>query len=480
MIIPPFRPDAGELVSSTLNNVFMEANGFGPRPVLSASPGAAVFSSGAQVRGAYAGQVPGGIYEGFVASATKVFRLSATYGYTDLAVTFAIPSGEDEAFAQFNAMLIATNTADGMYAYNMQTPAGLNAISGAPKARAAFVSNNMLFGLGDGTNTQRMANTAFGDYTNWTDSGALKIDIPDGGALTGGDDLGGPYAVVYQQRAVRLITFGSAGGGAPYRIDKISVDIGCVHPRARAVVNGTGYFLSTQGFFSVNGSNGVSNIGAQKVNAWFLANCPDLTKVYLSVDPVNTLIRVRYRSVNCASDIVFTDLLDYNYVEQEFIPQTENTSWVFRMATPGYVLNDLDTFGALNGWSQYPLGSAFWQGGNNPGMAGIDSTGKFGFFNGTAAAATLESNTIGNGLSQLVTMCEPLTDDPAVTVQVGVKDTLANNIAWNGAVGREGSGRAAVRGRGRYQRYRLNHAAGATWSRDTAVEGIVSQAGAGR
>lgn len=492
---PQFAPDAGELESSTLNNVFVTRDGYGPRPTLTAASGATVFSSGSQVRGAFAGQVPGGAFNGFLCDGTKVWALTSTFGYSDLGVTFTVPTGEDESFSQYGVFMFGTNTTDGLYAYNMSSPSGFNAVSGSPKARVVFQTNNCLILLWDTTsNPTRMTNTALGDYTNFTTQGANKIDFNDGAALTGGGDLGGPYAVILQQRAVRLLTFGQAGGGALFAIAKIATDIGCVHPRAFAIVNGTCYFLDTKGFFSVNPSAGVVNIGAKRVNQWFLNRCPDLTKVYASVDPANTIVRFRYKSTNCASEIVYNDILDYNYVEDRFIPGTENTTWIFRMATPGYTLTTLDALGAVSGaWGSLAVNSSFFTGGNDPSEAGLDSTGKFGFFNGTNAAATLETNTqtrIGtvagvspftpDGLSVLTTSVEPLSDDPNMTVQMLVKDALNANAVPTTATPLEPSGRAKVRGRGKLWRVRHNHPAGSTWNRDQGVGTVVQQSGGPR
>lgn len=479
--IPPFRPDAGELVSSTISNVLMTANGYIPRPTLAAAPGAAVFASGAQCRGAFGGLVPNGAFNGFLASATKIYKLSASYGYTDLAVAFTVPTGEDESFSQFGVYMLCSNATDGVYAYNMDTPAGLNAVSGAPAARVIFASNNMVVALGDGTNKQRLATSAFGDHTNWTTKGASKQDMNDGGAFTGGGDLGQRRAVILQQEAVRTMTWGNAGGGALFSLEKVlgGDDVGCVHPRAQATINGRCLFLHTDGWHVTDGLT-VVNVGANKINGWFLARCADIKKVYVTADPVKNIFRIRYRSTSCNSDIIFDDILDYNYILDEWLPGTEQTVAIFRMATPGYVLDGLDTFGALDAWSSYPLDSDFWQGGNNPVQSGLNAASKFGFFDGPAAAATLETNTQADGLSYLVNRCEPLTDDSEATVQLGVKRKLSDTITWKTAETIRDSGSVPLRGRGRYQRYRVNHAAGAVWTRDQGIGGTEPKAAAPR
>ena len=473
---PPFRPDAGELVSSEISNVFATAGGYGPRPTLQAAPGA-VALPGAP-RGAFGGFLPDGTFKGFAATATDVYSIDADYDFTSIEGSQTVPSGEDQAFAQFGIYMVTSNTTDGLKDYNMDTPSGVNAVTGAPAARYMFPANNQLVALGDGPNAlNKLSVSGFGDHTKWTSQGADAQEL-DGGAFTGGGDIGNGVAILLQNRAVRKMTFTNAGGGALFRLDRLADDVGCVHPRAQAVHNGTCYFVHTDGFWLTNGGPPV-NVGAGKVNQWFLARCPDLTKVSASVDPKNTIVRWRYpASGDGSSDTVYNSYLDYNWVANEFIPGTEPASAIFRMGAPAQTLDTLDTFGELDDWSQYPLGSAVWQGGNFR-LAGLDADYKFGFFDGPNAAATTETATQTDGRSYLVNRLRLLSDDANATVQLGVKDDLAASITWKAAASKFGQ-RYPVRGRGIYQRYRVNHAAGATWTNDTAITDIEAAAGGGR
>lgn len=460
---PPFRPDAGELQSSTLNNVAMLAQGvYGPRQTLATAPGAAALA--AAPRGALAGILPSGTFKGFVATSTNIYFSTASYGWTSLALTLAIPAGFDESLCQFGVYMLGSNTADGLYAYNMDTPAGMNAVSGSPKARYIFTTNNVVVALGDTTsNLARLKNCAFGDHTNWTTGGALTLDMQDGGAFTGGGDLGAGAAIILQDRAVRRLTFGNAPPGALYTIQKLADDVGCVHPRAQAGWNGKHYFVSQSGRFFMTDGTAVYPIGAGKVDLWFKARCADLKQVWATVDPAHNIVRFRYKGPG-DTDTLSTNILDYNYVEQEFIPGTETTTAIFRMGTSGYTWHDLAALGAWHTWAGFPWGSDVWKG-SAPVAAGLDSAFKLAFFNGSAAVAALETSTQGDGTSKLVNFFRPLTDDSAATIELGVKDVLSADFDWKDPATLAASGRAAVRGRGLYQRYRENHAAGATWTR---------------
>ncbi len=475
----PFRPDAGELLSSEVSNVFMAAGGYVPRPTLAAAPGAAAMA--AAPRGAFGGFLANGTFKGFVATSAEVYSIGSDFSFTALTASLTLGAGEEQAFSQFGVFMLTSNLSNGLKAYNMDTPAGLNAVSGAPNARWMFPANNQMVYLGNGASgLNRLTVSAFGDHSNTTTKGASKQDLNDGGALTGGGDLGNGAAILLQLRAVRKMQFGNAGGGALFSLSKLADDVGCVHPRSQATYNGVTYFLHTDGFWATDGVS-VKNIGAGKVNNWFLARCADLTKASFSIDPKNTIVRIRYpASGDGSTATVFNSILDYNWVTGEFVPGTEATMAIFRMGSPGYTLDTISTaFGVLDNWSQYPLDSAFWQGGNFR-LAAITSALKFGFFDGTAAAATLETSTEGDGRSYLVDWCEPLTDDPAATVTLSVKEQLSGQYDPKTAVAIKPSGRVPLRGRGRYIRLKLNHAAGASWTKSTGIEGIVKRPGGPR
>jgi hypothetical protein len=74
----------------------------------------------------------------------------------------------------------------------------------------------------------------------------------------------------------------------------------------------------------------------------------------------------------------------------------------------------------------------------------------------------------------------PITDDTSATLQLGVKDRLGDLITWKPAASIQSSGRVPLRGRGKLRRYRLNHAASATWTNSQGIEGIEQVAGGPR
>jgi hypothetical protein len=474
--IPPYRPDLGELLSSTVSNVIMGKAGWGPDKALAAAAGATAFPG--IYRGHLSAVLPNGAFKVFAATVDEIYEMDTAYDWgAGLSASLAVPDGDDLSMRQFGVFMVITNTVDGMFSYNMETPAGFSAVAGSPDARIIFPTNNLLVALDCDANNRRLQTSDFGRFDDWSTGAALGKDLEDGEALTGGSDLGGGRAIVTQQHAVRVMTFGQAGGGAAFRIDKIAEGIGAVHPRSVKGHNGRVFFLHQTGFHMTDGSS-VKNIGAEKVNKWFVERCPDLTKVYAEVDPQNTRVRFRYKSADNASETIYADYLDYNWVLDEFIPGSQNTAAIFRAASPGYTLEGLDALGTMETLT-FSLDSPAYQG-SAPVLGGLDSASKFGFFAGDNLAATLETATEIGAATALVRSATPVTDDTAATVALGVKDRRADAITWGSAVAMQASGRVPLRGRGKMQRYRISHAAAADWTQTQAIEAIETATGGPR
>ena len=253
--------------------------------------------------------------------------------------------------------------------------------------------------------------------------------------------------------------------------------LGAVHPRAVRGYNGQVMLLHQTGFLMAS-AEGVRNIGAEKVNRTFLENCRDLTKVYIEVDPRNTRYRIRYPSVNNASDVTFADYIDYNWVLDDFIPGTQNSQAFFRIAVPGYTLEGLDAIDDLDALT-FSLDSAAYRG-ESPALGGLNGSALAGFCDGDNLAAVLETATALSPTDDLISAVTPITDDTAATVQIGVADRRGDDLTYGSAVAIKASGRAPVRGRGKARRLRLNHAAAADWSLSQGFSDDMEISGGGR
>lgn len=444
--------------------------GYGPFPSL-VVPGTATPLSAAP-RGNISLTLNDGTYDVFFATATTIEQLSSTFTFSSIETGRSVTSGDDVSFAHFGSFLLNTDTTDGLKAYNVQTPAGNNAVSGAPSSpRTLFICNNVVFLLDINGNNKAWANSAIGDHTEYVLRGANSGVFSDGEALICGVDLKNGSGLIFQQHAMRLIQFGSGATPALFSIVKAADGRGSVGERSVVSFDGMVFFLDTDGFYKFDLSSGNTPIGAEKVNRWFFSQVDSskLATVQASIDPTRKIVSWAFFSLGNSSTTVRDRILNYDWQLDEWSTATVNTSSVTRIATPGYVLDGMDGFGTLDQMIQIPLDDRFWQGGQ-PVFAGLDGSFNFGTFSGPAIAATLQSTTTNNPFSALENEITPISDNANSKILLGVQDKVSDPITWKSARARSRGGRVKLRGHGLNITFQETHAAGDTWTFTNGVD----------
>lgn len=403
--------------------------GYGPWPQL-VTPSGATALSGAP-RGNISMTLSSGTYAVFFGTATTIEQLSSSFGFTVIASGYNVTAGDDWSFVKFGSYLLNSNTTDGFRAYNADTPAGNNLVSGAPKARKLFTCNNVVFALDCDGNNRRMQSSGIGDHTAWNSLGANGKTFEDGGALITGLDLKNGAAVVWQSNAMRLIQFGSAPAGSLYTIAKIADGRGSVGERSVIGFDGMAFYLATNGFWRFDLANGNKAIGEGKVDNYFLnmIAAADLQGVQASIDPKNKIVAWRARPNSSVSTTVFPIMFCYHWELECWFTVTVNTSSLSRIATPGYTLEDMDQFGNLDSMVQIALDDRFWQGGQ-PVFAALDANYKYAAFSGPATQATLDSGLRNSGTQDVIKWVTPIDDSPDGTLAIGYAPSLAAAITW--------------------------------------------------
>lgn len=467
----PYRPDVAETNPAMSRHVLnvnprKDAQGvsYHPRRSLQVTTGAMALP--AAPRGALAVVKRSGEFKGYFGTASKLYEMDATYQFVEIGTGYAVPSGHTWGMCQYGDRLLVTNTADGMLQWNVESGGSVTAVTGAPDARSIFVWAEMVLALDCDADNRVMKNSAPGSYTNWTTRGAGAQEFADGEALMGGGVVNDGQAVVIQRSAVRLLTV--TGTERIFRIDKIADGVGAVSPECIVQIPGGVAFMDSSGP-QIATAQGVMPIGDNKVARTFVASVGDITTVTGSYDP--ELKQIVWRK----SD---TELLIYDLATQEFVPVMESTSFIIRMSNPAVTLEGLDAFGNID-TLPYSLDSNAWKGGR-PRLAALDADYKFGFFDGTFLTGETETATLTDMQSMLVSWIVPVSDDPAVTVSLGVRDRLADAAVYKDPVSLVASGRCPVRGRGKCISVLVIHAAGNTWTYDRGVDfppGAISKGG---
>ncbi len=480
----PLAPDQGELTPGAMmvaDGVQPLADGYGPFPSLVVSATATALSGAP--RGLISYQTADGTWQvvGFTASTAELKQADDTWSSIDSGLS--VTAGDDWCSLRFGTKLLYTNTLQGLRGYDVESGGAASAVSAAKAPRWIFECGNILFGLdtldsAGNRNNKLIRSSAFSDHTNWTTKGADYQPLESGGALIWGDKISDTAALVLQAQAVKLIQVGNVGN-ALWGIQTISEGFGSVGAKSCVSFDGRVFWLATDGFRMFAGG-GIERIGAGLIDQWFLdrVDQEDLSLVQGVVDPFRKNVLWRWKRSGGASDVIFEDVIGYNWQFRRWFTLTVQTSYL------GYTASPALTWDALADsvtWDTYDViwDSRFLQGGQ-PLFGALNADFKFGYFSGGALAATLEGFATANRVTGLVNWAVPADDSDDGTLQLGVKDRLNDTTTWKTGAAKVASGRAPLRGRGKVIAFRRNIAVGSSWTFAKGVDYIEANAGGPR
>lgn len=480
----PWEPDKGETSPGKVFDAFgvtPQAEGWGPMSSLTVPMAATALP--AQPRGVLALTTAAGSWQVFAGTSTNMYKLQADYTFASVDAGRTVTSGDDWSMTKFGTKLLYTNTTDGLLAYDVEAGGAAVAIAAAKAPRQIFIVANQVVGLdcldNTGTRNNRLIRaSAFSDHTNWTTDGADYQPIEDGGALIGGGALSETAAIVFQERAIRLMDYSSPSGSAYFALKLIASETGSVGARSIAIADGRAFWVSTEGMNMFSLSGGLVPIGTERVNRWFLNTVDqgNLPLMQAAIDPVRKIVWWRMKRVIDSSTTVSEVMIGYAWQLDRWVPPAmEQTSYLCRLATPGYVLDNMDPFGVLDGIST-PLDSRFWLGGQ-PLFAALDESYKFGAFAGSPMAAMIQTATGNSPVHGLINRATPIDDAANGTLSLGVKQQLSDGLTWKDAASKGRGGRVPLRGSGMNIAFKYTIAAGQAWTVAKGVDYVQSAAG---
>lgn len=465
-MIPPgiYRPDAAEgdpAAAANIRNVLMAkgADGIFYRPHPSLGIPAVADALAAAPRGGLKVVTSSGTNKTLMGTAASIYSLGTDFAWTEEQGSLSLPAGETWGRVQFLGQALWSNSSDGLLAYDIETPSGVNSVSGAPKFKhLAKVFDSVLGTQSDG-DPRTFHLSATNSYSEYVKDGARYVELTDGDEIMGAGELSQGYAVVFQRTAIHILT--RVNDRTRFTRTQLSNKVGAASAESIVTVNGASYFLSDTGFQAVTPA-GLRNIGKDKVNATFVASLVgDLKGVQGIYDPIFNRILWRFPP-KVGSATVSDQILVYDLNLDEFGGLLdEQTTWLLAVGTTGY---NADNAGDLGNVDTVPYGpdSRFWKGGERRVLA-LDEDFKAGYFDGPSLAATVETSSLVTGTSNLISSLTALTDAEDATVALGVKDRLADGFTWKDGVAITASGRCPVRGRGKVARARIEVPAGSLW-----------------
>jgi len=475
----PFRPDAAitadpALLRRAVNVTYIQG-GYGPVPSFVRLPTADPVP--AQPRGGVHGVNADGVYTSFIGTEFSIQRMSNSGAWTEVFSGAGLPGGDNWSFAAFGKFIIASNRNDGMLYYDLDLGGAFTAIPNAPKARIVFQAFGCLFaGDCDGNNRLLMNSDAY-DPFNWSTRLASRQEMQVGEEILGGGETGISSAILIQRNGVTPMMRGDTRG-LLYSMGTTWTGSGAEGPDSILFVRGFALFVNSKGFFATDGGIPIQ-IGDGKVDQFFLSRVTDISGVQAAYWPSRNVAVFRYKTGdssgpdNQTDDALLIDLSDQ--FRFEFTEMTETLAYVVQMATPGYVLDDLDAFGTLDSMPQIALGSRYWYGGE-PRMMGIDADGYPGFLDGPSAPAWVLTSTASQPVSTLVSRAR-VNSDGAPTVTIFGSDSLSAPMAAFGPFARARGDVTPTRARGKNIAFRVDQPT--DWTFMTGIDDIsASQGGA--
>ena len=475
---PPYEPDRSVFDpgnTDTVENVLPVAGGWGPMK----SHSAEATALGSDVLGAVSTIDSTGSSAIFCGTVDKLYKYNTgTLTFDDVstaATTYAVPSGDFWDFHQFGDLLLATNSRDGLYYFNLTSGTNFVEVTASPHAKYVTNVGEYVMLLHVDGSPNRVQWSQIGSVTDWTvgTAGADYQDLADGGDIRG-VTFGEDYVHILQQRGIRVVQY--IGGDYTFSFDKVNEARGLVAPNSLVTAANTFFWLDEDGFYRWTGNQAVP-IGGEKIDRTFLEdfNLDLIDQVQGAADPSNKIVWWVVTNVDATKE-----LIGYDWQLDRWTRANLDIDFIFPAVGPAVTLEGLDDYSASIDALQYSLDSRVWLGGR-PALAGFNGSLEFGFFEGTNLAAIVETADVKlqpENSRSFVNGYRIITDASTHTGQVAVKNEHYDTLAWDSATSPvSGTGLITARANGRLHRFRCNIPAGSTWTFVQAVMPMIRQGG---
>src|SRR5579862_3549310 len=349
---PEWRPDVSDFQGSSslvMQNVLPRGDGYGPF----ADFNALSQPLPAACRGTFFARNADGSITTFAGTATRLYRLNNTsFTWTDVsqggAAYAALSSAFNWQFVQFNNFVIAVQQNAPPQVFDLTSSAAFANLGGSPP-QASYVAVISRFVVLSGLLSfpYRVQWSGLNAITTWDNITAQSNyqDLADGG-LTRGVAGGDQYGIVFQDSAIRSMTF-NPGSPTVFDILKLSSSDGMFAPYSAVSAGGQIYFCSTQGFKAIPPGGYPTAIGKEKFDRAFFGDV-DQSNLQLCIgapDPKAPRIYWAYKSQSGQAGL-FDKIIIYDYVLGRATLVSMSGEYLATLAKPGLTLESLDAVAA--------------------------------------------------------------------------------------------------------------------------------------
>jgi hypothetical protein len=397
---------------------------------------------------------------------------SGTHSFTGSYTTVA--ADRQWQFAQFNNLVFTTQASDLLQVIDLTAASAFsNALGSPPQAAFVAVINRFLVLTGLLSFAYRVQWSGLNNVNasaSWDNVTAQSNfqDLADGG-ITRGTAGGDNYGIVFQDSAIRSMTFNP---GSPEVFDflKISQGEGILAPYSSVNAGGQTFFVSTQGFKVIAPGGAPTPIGKEKFDRTFLADVDqgNLQLTIAAADPKGPRVYFAYKSLAGQAGL-FDKIIVYDWMLQRATLLSVAGEYIAGLAKSGLTLENLDAISASIDALAFSLdavsSAALAQ------LGFVSSAHLVGFFSGANLEATLQTSeqALGRFRSRIRGM-RPVTDAGAAMLSITTRERLQDTAVTGPESAVDGLGNCVQNISTRLMRGRLRIPAGASWSFATGLE----------
>jgi hypothetical protein len=345
---PEWRPDVSDYQGASslvIQNVLPRGDGYGPLADFAALSQALP----AACRGYFFARNADGSITTFAGTATRLYKLNNTnLAWIDVSAGGGPYGSLSAAFnwqlVQFNNFVIAVQQNVAPQVFDLTSSTAFANLGGAPP-QASYVAVISRFVVLSGLLSfpYRVQWSGLNATTTWDNVTAQSNyqDLADGG-LTRGVAGGDQYGIVFQDSAIRSMTF-NPGSPTVFDILKISSSDGMLAPYSAVNAGGATYFCSTQGFRSIAPGGAPVSIGKEKFDRAFFADVDQANPQLIigAADPKAPRIYWAYKS-QAGQAGLFDKIIIYDWMLQRATLVLMSGEYLATLAKPGLTLESLD------------------------------------------------------------------------------------------------------------------------------------------
>lgn len=372
--------------TSVIMNAIPNASGYGPMrkwaEINSTLPG--------RCRGAISVRKSDGGSSNYAGTVDGLYKYnSATYAWDNVSRlvggVYACPDGVDWSFTQFGNRLVATNGNDTNQFIDIISGTNFAALPNSPKATYCTTVGDFLVLGCLFSDPNAVAWSEVNNSEGWTPGygGSDQQSFPEGGRVRGIVPYRGGF-VVLQDDKLQIAVRSSSEYVFSFPSTPLP-NLGCFAPYSVVYMRDNFFWLSQEGF-----QMGIEAkpIGTERVNSYLnkMAGTSARRNIRSCYDPVRQIIWWLYELADGKKR-----MLGYKWTLDKWTEVDVNIDFIFPAIPPGITVDGLTAVAATVDELVYPVDSPFYDGTGLQALAGFNSAGKFGYFEGTYLPATFET-----------------------------------------------------------------------------------------